>query len=62
MVWYGNKLRENTRALMAMLEMLYINTMLKVKQNNRVMKVANMVDFVRRKQKQKVISLLKSLF
>lgn len=45
-----------------MLEMLYINTMLKVKQKNRVMKVANMVDFVRRKQKQKVISLLKSLF
>lgn len=55
-------IRETTRALMAMLEMLYINTMLKVKQNNRVMKVANMVDFVRRKQKQKVISLLKSLF
>lgn len=46
---------------MAMLAMLYINTMLKVKQNNRVMKVANMVDYVR-KQKQKVISRLKSLF
>lgn len=53
MVCYGNKYKGEYKSsgTIAMLEMLY--TMLTVQQNNRVVKVANMVGFVRRKQKKK---------